>query len=186
MRFETAADERCWSLIQEIGNRPAVVVEIGVYVGRLSGRLLARHRGVYLHMVDPWAETGADSYAQTGDFMAKQDAARHEAVMVQALRSVAPYQGRYTVQRMTSEQASRLYVDESIDAVFIDGDHSYEGCSTDIRLWWPKVRPGGVLSGHDYRTDKDFGVIRAVDEFKGNRELRLGLNHTWFITKGAE
>ena len=176
-----AADIRCADILRELPG--PLVVEIGVYVGRLSHRLLAARPDIYLHMVDPWAETGAEAYAQTDDFMARQTAERHEAVMATALRAVAPYQGRYTVHRMTSEQACPHFQDGSLDLVFIDGDHSYEGCALDIRLWWPKVRPGGVLSGHDYRTDKDYGVIRAVDEFKGGRELRLGDNMTWFITK---
>lgn len=183
MIFPKAADERCHAIVQELGPGAAVVVEIGVYVGRLSRRLLEAHPGIFLHMVDPWAPTGKQAYAASGDFMANQDARQQMAVMAQAVAEVYPHQGRYTIQRMTSEQASKLYADESVDLVFIDGDHSYEGCSTDIRLWWPKVKPGGILSGHDYRTDKDYGVIRAVQEFKGERELRLGRNHTWFITK---
>jgi len=103
--------------------------------------------------------------------------------MALALEAVRPFDGRYKVHRMTSEEASKGFADESVDFVFIDGDHSYEGCSTDIRCWWPKVKPGGLLSGHDYRDEFGFGVVRAVQEFLNGRELRLGLNHTWFVTK---
>jgi predicted O-methyltransferase YrrM len=84
---------------------------------------------------------------------------------------------------MTSLEASKLFENGSLDFVFIDGDHSYQGCSTDIDCWFPKLKSGGLLSGHDYRDDKDYGVKRAVHEFLGDRELRLGLNFTWFITK---
>ena len=84
---------------------------------------------------------------------------------------------------MTSLEASKAFAPESLDFVFIDGDHSYEGCALDIKLWWPKLKPGGLLSGHDYVDEKNYGVQRAVNEFVGDRELRLGLNNTWFITK---
>ena len=183
MIFPKAADERCHAIVQELGPGAAVVVEIGVYVGRLSRRLLEAHPGIFLHMVDPWAPTGSAAYIETNDERALSDEREHMLALGTALTAVRPYQGRYTIQRMTSEQASSLYADGSLDLVFIDGDHSYEGCSTDIRLWWPKVKIGGILGGHDYRTDKNFGVIRAVHEFIGNSGFRLGLNHTWFITK---
>jgi predicted O-methyltransferase YrrM len=176
-----AADVRCADILRELTG--ATVVEIGVYVGRLSCRLLAADPRIHLHMVDPWAPTQSAAYKQSGDDRALDDAAEHLLSFGEALRAVEPYQGRYTVQRMTSEQACRLYADESVDMVFIDGDHSYQGCANDIRLWWPKVCIGGVLAGHDYRSDKDFGVIQAVQEFRGQREVRLGANYTWFITK---
>ena len=62
-----------------------------------------------------------------------------------------------------------------MDAVFIDGDHSYDGVRADIEAWWPVVRPGGWLGGDDYRhTDTRFdftGIDRAVEEFAA----RVGL-----------
>jgi hypothetical protein len=42
------------------------------------------------------------------------------------------------------------YKDESIDFIFIDGDHSAKGFRKDLELWYPKVKKGGVFSGHDY------------------------------------
>jgi hypothetical protein len=53
--------------------------------------------------------------------------------------------------------------------VYIDGDHSYKGCVADLRAYYPKIRPGGIFSGHDYLDgslpEGDFGVKKAVDEF---------------------
>jgi hypothetical protein len=51
-----------------------------------------------------------------------------------------------------------------LDFVFIDGNHLYEMALADCRAWWPKVRPSGVLSGHDFRP-KDHAVRKAVFEF---------------------
>ncbi|MBK6786245.1 MAG: class I SAM-dependent methyltransferase [Betaproteobacteria bacterium] len=175
-------DLRAQALLREIYSIPKIGVEIGVHKGRLSGRLLAANGHMFLHMVDPWSDSG-DTYRQTDDYIATYSHEQHEKAMQQALEAVAPFDGRYKVHRMTSEQAAPLFDDGSLDFVFIDGDHSYEACSNDIRLWWPKLKEGGLLSGHDYVNEKNYGVIRAVNEFVGERELRLGINNTWFITK---
>jgi hypothetical protein len=63
--------------------------------------------------------------------------------------------------KMDSKDAHQIYEDASLAAVFIDGDHSYEGCSADIKNWLPKVRPGGYIAGHDYNWK---GVREAVTE----------------------
>lgn len=42
------------------------------------------------------------------------------------------------------------WISRPVDMVFIDGDHSYEGCTRDIEAWLPKIKPGGIISVHDY------------------------------------
>jgi hypothetical protein len=61
-----------------------------------------------------------------------------------------------------SETASRMYANGSLDFVFIDAGHAYDEVKRDIELWIGKVKPGGVLAGHDYTTHP--GVKQAVDE----------------------
>jgi predicted O-methyltransferase YrrM len=56
------------------------------------------------------------------------------------------------------------YQDASLDFVFVDGEHAYEAVKKDIAAWLPKVRPGGILAGHDYVHEEWSGVIRAVTE----------------------
>lgn len=57
--------------------------------------------------------------------------------------------------------------DESIDTLFIDGDHTYEGCLKDFIYWYPKVVPGGRIIFHDYGRDKAHeGVTKTVDAIK--------------------
>ncbi|HVS50784.1 MAG TPA: class I SAM-dependent methyltransferase [Opitutaceae bacterium] len=51
----------------------------------------------------------------------------------------------------------------AIDFVFIDGDHSYDGCRADIAAWTPFVKPGGVIAFHDFGSRAD-GVTRAIFE----------------------
>ena len=62
-----------------------------------------------------------------------------------------------------SVDAAATYADESVDVVYIDADHSYEGVAADLDAWRPKVRRGGFIGGHDYH-DGFQGVKRAVNE----------------------
>jgi predicted O-methyltransferase YrrM len=62
---------------------------------------------------------------------------------------------------MDSLDAVSLYDDASLDFVFIDGSHDYDSVCKDIDAWLPKVKPNGILAGHDYRYYE--GVRRAVD-----------------------
>jgi len=64
------------------------------------------------------------------------------------------------------------YADETFDMIYIDGDHSYEGCKRDLQIAIKKIKTGGYLMGHDYEMNMEkaehsysFGVKRAVDTF---------------------
>jgi hypothetical protein len=43
-----------------------------------------------------------------------------------------------------------LFKDNSLDYIYIDGNHDYDHAKQDLKLWWPKLRPGGLMAGHDY------------------------------------
>ena len=72
-----------------------------------------------------------------------------------------------TIMQARSVDAAPKFDDESIDLCFIDAWHDYESVKADIDAWWPKVKVGGVLMGHDY-ADANYGVKRAVDEKFGD------------------
>jgi len=73
---------------------------------------------------------------------------------------------------MTSDRAAELVGDASLDLVFIDGDHSYEQTLRDIRNWLPKVRPGGILCGHDceVRVTKENQAVFHTNRHKDSIE----------------
>ena len=59
------------------------------------------------------------------------------------------------------------------DLVFIDATHSEESVREDIQLWAPKVRPGGIVCGHDYNNKRFPGVKIAVDEYFGEENIEM-------------
>ena len=79
---------------------------------------------------------------------------------------------------MSSEVVSQ-FEDESLDVVFIDLTHTYESVKEDIGLWLPKVKRGGILSGHDYE-DSWPGVVKAVDEMLPTRTI---MENCWIFRK---
>jgi predicted O-methyltransferase YrrM len=85
--------------------------------------------------------------------------------MVEAV--VSDFPGRARVLGTSTAEASTSVADGSVDFVFIDAGHSYQAVAQDIRLWRPKLRPGGWLGGHDY-CDKFPGVKQAVREACGS------------------
>jgi len=72
-----------------------------------------------------------------------------------------------TQKFMTSASASKLFTDGFFDLVFLDASHWYPEVIKDINLWKPKVRPGGILAGHDYQAyaDGDTIDIRRWQDF---------------------
>lgn len=160
------------------------VAEIGVYAGDMSKRLLM-HPSLSLTMVDPWGEFIADSYIETEDDKAFISKENWEVVKNTAVNNVKWAKDRVRVYQGTSDNAAEYFGQDLFDVVFIDGDHSYEQTSKDIEAWWPLVHADGYIGGHDYRSDKKFGVIQAVNEFveKTGQKLELGDNYCWFVHK---
>ena len=75
----------------------------------------------------------------------------------------------------TGTEASFHIMDESLDFVFIDGDHAFDSVMVDIILWAKKVTPGGIVAGHDYYQFKSGGVIEAVNAYCQAHEIDLNL-----------
>jgi hypothetical protein len=81
--------------------------------------------------------------------------------------------------KMSSERFSTIVADNSIDFVYIDGDHSYKGLSLDINKWRNKVKRGGYIGGHDYVEDRK-DLIRAINENFYNYKINI-FGWSWLI-----
>lgn len=158
--------------------------EIGVLNGNTAGRILRERQNLILIMIDPWKVPDENSsYWKSADKNARKAQREHEAAYKNTLRVTAHAGKRAQIMRMTSEKAAPQIKDHSLDFVFIDGDHSYEGTKKDIQLWTCKVKPGGFICGHDYMHEKRpdlAGVTKAWNEaFPG--KIEKDSNHTCFV-----
>ena len=95
----------------------------------------------------------------------------YEEAYKQFLINIKPISSVVNVYKLPSEEASKLYEDNSLDFVFIDASHDYDNVLNDMSLWYSKVKDGGVFAGHDY-TDNWPEVKRAVDEFFKDKEFQ--------------
>lgn len=117
--------------------------EIGVHRGDNAYDLLCRWVGQKLLLVDPYT-TG---YSPK-DFASAANRDR-EADFAYARKKLAPFAKRTEFMRMSSVDAAARVADESMDFVYIDGNHEYSAVVLDLTTWWPKLKDGGVLAGHD-------------------------------------
>lgn len=180
----TPAEVRAAEVLARLPAGPVKGAEIGVFAGHMSAALLERP-DLHLVMVDSWEGAGAAYQGDSGDFHAGLTQGQQDVYRAKAEKRTPA--DRRTVLAMRSIEAAQHIADESLDFVFIDADHSYEGCLADLRAWYPKVKPGGLFSGHDYEnTDfPKFGVTKAVRQFASEKGLDItcGDNFTWFACR---
>jgi len=162
--------------LPELLNRRGLIgdaVEIGVKRGRYSEQLLGSWQGRRLISVDPWTAAAANEYVDR----ANVEQARHDGYYEETRARLAPFGDRSEIWRLTSHEAAARIADASLDFVSVDARHDTESVLEDLEAWFPKVRPGGILAGHDYADgvfpQGVFGVKSAVDSFFGARGISV-------------
>ena len=142
-------------------------VEIGVHRGKFAEQILTRTQAHWTG-IDPWCEY-MDSFltdAKQGQFYA--DTVSRLKPFTEA--------GRATIMREKSLVACQSFSDESLDFVYIDGDHSFDAAVQDIIHWTPKVRTGGMIAVHDYMPMVRGDVRGAVDGYTYAHQI-----HPWYV-----
>lgn len=157
--------------------KKAVVAEIGVATGEFSKYILHHTDPRSLHLIDPWERQEAANYTDDPNNVAQEEADRRHAAVV-SLFAVAIGRGALHVHRNYSVEASAQFPDGHFDWIFIDGNHTYEAVRDDLRAWAPKIKPDGIILGHDFaNTDwtrsVHFGVVEAVQEFCRDTEWSM-------------
>lgn len=166
------------------------VCEIGVKEGSHFKHTFLRPQIIKCVAIDIWKDTGTKSQ---NDDLNKQTELDD---FYQRMIDLSKTDPRVQVIREFSDVAAQQFEDNFFDFVYIDADHTKVAVEKDIMAWWPKVRSGGVLAGHDYveivldcgEEKVEFGVIPAVNEFVANNKLDLHVDNdhpwkSWFVPK---
>ena len=144
------------------------VAEVGVQRGDFAAHILESwHGSKYdgrFYAIDAWQAQPTTDYLDIGNVTQ----AKHDENYNETRQRLSGFE-HVIVMRQTSAAAAALIPDKSLDMIYLDANHSPEHIREDIKLWLPKVRPGGLLGGHDYIQDGlyphgHFGVMGAVHE----------------------
>ena len=139
--------------------------EVGVAAGRMSAIFCQNMPGLKMLCVDPWEPQVDDprhvkhhdkNYATTAEVLKNFDATLIKSRSMDAVRDVPL---------------------KSLDFVYIDGNHMFDTVMVDIIEWARRVKPGGIVSGHDYYNFRNSGVIKAVDTYTEVHKIKQ-----WFLT----
>lgn len=154
--------------ILELGFKKPVGIEIGTDQGTTTEYLLRSIPDLRLFGVDDYSENRTlDVQSQTFElYMSK----------------VAPYADRFVHYKKTSDNAVDEFKKESIDFIFVDGDHRYAQVLKDCQNYYPKLKKGGLFSGHDWSLPE---VKQAVTEFAAQLEKPVSVmkQDVWYWIK---
>ena len=151
-------------LFKELGFKNAA--EVGVDKGKYSTILCKHNPELKLKCVDPWKAYGLHTDEQI------------EECYQNALLKLAQYKDNIEFIRKPSIEAAKDIPNKSLDFVYIDAMHDFDNVIMDIIAWVPKVRVGGIMSGHDYYKTYAYGVIPAVDAYTRVHNINM-----WYITR---
>lgn len=161
-----------------------MIAELGVFRGE-NFQLMIEHSPKLAVAVDAWKDDGNIARNDSGlsqEILDEQHACFRANVMNKPFVKLI---------REYTFKAAKKFPDECFDLIYIDADHTYEGCKKDLEAWYPKVKTGKFLTGDDYRNGKAkytgviFDVIKAVDEFAKNHQLKVYKlpRHGWAMIK---
>ncbi|HEY3917063.1 MAG TPA: class I SAM-dependent methyltransferase [Stellaceae bacterium] len=163
------------------------VAEIGVAQGEFSRAILANASPRKLHLIDPWEHQEREDYQSDGNNAeANEQERRHQAVCAQFSKAVQA--GQVEIHRAYSAAAAQKFTAAQFDWIYIDGLHSYDGVKSDLQHYKDKVKPDGLILGHDYANhwraqQMNFGVVEAVNEFTKSEGFEfVALAHDLFPT----
>lgn len=154
--------EQILALLEQ--HRPVVTVELGTYFGAsaIAMARVAKAWGGLVYCVDTW------SLGNQKKRTIRRPLRIFSCAMNLVVAEVGP---RMRLIPSRTEDAAKAWTGPLIDCLYVDADHTYEGCLSDLTLWTPHVRPGGLILGDDYDHSGYPGVKQAWDAFEATTGL---------------
>lgn len=154
-------------------------VEIGCWKGKsaiyMGVEIINSNKNIKFDCIDNWEYEQRDK--KTGNIIFNGNMTYSEF-----LKNIKPISNKINHYRLKSVEASKLYDDESLDFVYIDASHKYVDVKNDLINWYPKIKKGGIIAGHDYN-DYFYGVKSAINEFFFDKKFDVDLKSWSWIHK---
>ena len=173
------------ALRQLKGRNNLVGAEIGIGEGRHASFFLLELDIDFVFLIDPHTAYKDERLIRKLEIIKEWEKKAHIRL--------DRYEHKIKWMKEKSVDAAKHIANNSLDFVYIDGNHTYESVAEDIFSYYPKVKKGGLLSGHDYEYKS---VKKAVDEFVSKQKLKLyiedmgpgqfsgeGMKYDWWIWK---
>ena len=168
-------------------------VEVGSWMGRstcyMGEQIKKSSKNIKFYAVDTWAGSEEPQHKETIEKLQNENLTLFDIFKFHLKGcGVDEY---VTPLQTTSLEAASQFEDNSLDFVHIDASHDYDNVLADIKAWYPKVKPGGFITGDDYVINWG-GVIQAVKEYFTDKSVVLlnrgdmTLNKVWLHQKEGE
>ena len=157
MKIEWIPDRS--QMLDRLGLAGRKCAEIGVFKGEYSQEILKRNPSE-LWLVDPWLEQPVAVFPEYWSHPQRYDFDQLHKDVVKLFEQ----NPQVKIVRRKSFDAAQSFASESLDFVYIDAIHTFESCYMDMVSWFPKVKIGGWLCGHDF-TGEFVGVRQAITAF---------------------
>jgi predicted O-methyltransferase YrrM len=145
-------------------------VEIGSFRGTsavfMAVQILNKNKNIKLNCIDPWEDTDEAKLTQPE----RVEEVNKNGLYFDFIKNIEKVKDYINPIRSSSFVASNNFKNESVDFVFVDGDHSYQAVLMDLKLWWPKLKNGGIMAGHDFWASQ---IRKAVEDFCLERNLKF-------------
>jgi hypothetical protein len=165
------------------GDKKIIGIEIGTKCADLTVAILSALPNCFIYTIDPWEHREGDQ-VPPGDepYEAGQPQSYHDINKSHALNrlSMPEYKYRVIIIPHRSADVAERFDKESIDFVWVDGDHSKSGITKDIELYYPLIKPGGIFGGHDFL--QCHPLTEIIKEKFGDKII-TGDDFTWYIIK---
>jgi hypothetical protein len=145
-----------------------VIAEIGVFKGDFSKFIFENMQPKKLYLVDVF-----DGYVGSGDKDGNNMQFTFLEKEYEFLKEHFKKDSNVFIIKDTSSNFLQKLDNESLDIIYIDGDHDYNGVKSDLHLSYDKVKKGGYICGHDYVSPRFEGVVNAVNEFCEYKNLKI-------------
>ena len=150
-------------------------VEVGVWKGMsacyMAVEIINSGKNIKFDCVDTWEYVDTSNEISINQFNN----------LFEIFKSnIEPVKKNINIVKSLSWDGAKNYEDSSLDFVFIDAGHDYESVTKDLHAWYPKIKNGGIIAGHDYHYN--VGVFPAVNDFfKGTPINQMGA--CWVVEK---
>ena len=168
------------SLQNLVDKKDLVGVEVGVFRGLNARNILESLNIKKLYLIDTWKGKGR-SYRGGGLGKPSVRSSKEETE-----KELKEFKDKIVILSGDSSEVCKNIKDNELNFVYIDANHKYDGVKKDIKNYYPKVKIGGLIAGHDYQSTN---VIHAVNEYFGEENIHSNVcldnvkSYDWWIWK---